>query len=99
MNEHDTNPEAQADQTKTAGPKETAFEAEIKPIWSQVWDLCAKHKINVVAGFALDDSMNTSISNTNDEADQIGGVMVGRAYQALKGGSPLDMLAALLGGR
>lgn len=28
----------------------------------------------------------------------VGGAMVGRAYRSLKGGSPLDMLAALLGG-
>jgi len=69
----------------TPGPKLTAFETEIRPLWQQVWDLCHKHKINLFAGFALDDCMNTSISNTNDPEDRLGGYTVSLAHETSTG--------------
>ncbi len=49
-----------------------------------MWDLCREHKINLFAGFALDDALNTSISNTNDPEDQPGGYTVSLAHEILR---------------
>lgn len=36
------------------GPKETAYDAHIAPLMTQIIALCKEHKINMAAQFALD---------------------------------------------
>ena len=37
-----------------SGPKETAYDAEIRPLMSRIIAVCKEHKINMAATFALD---------------------------------------------
>lgn len=54
-----------------SGPKETVHDAEIVPLMAQIIDICNRHKIAMVADFALDeDDDGQSLSCTTALLDE-----------------------------